>query len=254
MAVSNPANESEFMHSQTDFLQYWQDEGSIYKRGGDYDWMCSRLAAAAPRRVLEIGCGLGFSTLSLLSAGYSVLSLDSLPICLEKTTAAVAAWQQGAEPASAASFATLAGDVAQLRATEMAAIEDFAPDAVVCWLFGAPVDVAGQGQAVVDYREQAHQRVVALAARLPQVHSLHLVDRTIIPWQAKDLARETLLNYHRATTLQNSPFQLQRADALYRRLQGGAAELAGLERLRRMDRNLKSVTPVLSSALARRLG
>ena len=37
------------------------------------------------RRVLEIGCGLGFGTAALAARGLEVLAIDSLPECLAAT-------------------------------------------------------------------------------------------------------------------------------------------------------------------------
>ena len=65
-----------------EFIGYWENEGQAYVRRGDYDWM----AALVPgRRVLEIGCGVGFATQALARRGLAVLSIDLLSECLELT-------------------------------------------------------------------------------------------------------------------------------------------------------------------------
>ena len=72
------------MSGQTvaEFMAYWEAEGLAYVRRGDYDWM----AALVPgKRVLEIGCGVGFSTAALLRRGLAVLAVDSLVECLDAT-------------------------------------------------------------------------------------------------------------------------------------------------------------------------
>jgi len=48
-----------------DFLSYWQNEGESYAKRGDYDWMASLIPG---KRILEIGCGVGFGTLALPDA------------------------------------------------------------------------------------------------------------------------------------------------------------------------------------------
>ena len=88
-----------------------------------------------------------------------------------------------------------------------------------------------------------------LAAALPSVRWLHLVDRTAIPWQAKDIGRDTLVNYHLGKTLRDLPFAAERGGALYRKLEGGALEMA---QLRRAYPSLKGVVPTLASLMAER--
>ena len=62
----------------SDFVDYWRNEGEAYARRGDYAWMAGLVPG---RRVLEIGCGLGFGTAALVARGLAVLALDTLPEC-----------------------------------------------------------------------------------------------------------------------------------------------------------------------------
>lgn len=223
------------------FLGYWETEGAAYVRHGDYDWM----AALVPgKRVLEIGCGLGFGTQALANRGLAVLAIDTLDECL-------AASQQKTE-GQAVSF--LLADVCSLNDVQRQSISDFAPDGVVCWLMGAPADTTGAtqhdgGQAVAAYRESVHRKVAELAASLPSVQTLHLVDRTAIPWQAKDIGRDTLVRYHSGKTLLELPFLADRRNALYRKLGDNVVDMAPM---RRPHPALKSVVPTLASLLVER--
>jgi hypothetical protein len=54
-----------------------------------------------------------------------------------------------------------------------------------------------------------HRKVAELACELPPVKTLHFVDRTAIPWQAKDIGRDTLVRYHAGKTLLDLPFMPQ---------------------------------------------
>jgi hypothetical protein len=81
------------------------------------------------------------------------------------------------------------------------------------------------------------------------VRALHLVDRTAIPWQAKDIGRDTLVRYHLGRTLAGLPFVADRRDALYRKLEGSALELAQLSR---SHPSFKGALPVLAALLAER--
>lgn len=225
----------------TEFLGYWESEGQEYVRRGDYDWMASLVPG---RRVLEIGCGPGFATVALARRGLAVMVLDALPECLEATRART----------GDAGVVLLRADVAALTAEQRAQIEAFAPDTIVCWLMGAPADTTGAtavdaGKAVVAYREKVHRTVAELAAALPGVQALHLVDRTAIPWQAKDIGRDTLVGYHLGKTLAGLPFAASRANALYRKLGDNVAAMATPAKTHPA---LKHVVPVLASLLAER--
>jgi len=228
----------------SEFLAYWRNEGEAYVRCGDYEWM----AALVPgRRVLEIGCGLGFGSAALAARGLDVLAIDSLPECLVATRERL-----GDEAADR--IRLMQADVAALAAEQLAAIEEFAPDVVVCWLMGAPSATTGatasdSGQAVAAYREGVHRQVAELAVRLPSVRALHLVDRTAIPWQAKDIGRDTLVRYHLGKTLAGLPFVAERRNALYRKLEGSLMDLA---QIRRSHPSLKGVVPTLASLLVER--
>jgi SAM-dependent methyltransferase len=228
----------------TDFIGYWQEEGLAYARRGDYDWM----AMLTPgNRVLDVGCGVGFGTLALARRGLNVLAVDSLSECLASTREQFAADDR---PVCTLLQADLTVDDPALQQQ----IAEFAPDTVVCWLMGAPAETTGAlpsdaGQAVAAYREKLHRRVAELATALPSVRALHLVDRTAIPWQAKDLGRETLVRYHLGKTLVDLPFSAQKGDALYRRLEDKVVDLS---EIRRSHPALKSVVPALASLVAYR--
>ncbi|WP_265942314.1 class I SAM-dependent methyltransferase [Dechloromonas sp. A34] len=224
-----------------DFIGYWEVEGQNYVRRGDYEWMASLVPGP---RVLEIGSGVGFATQALAARGLSVLALDALAECMEATRQRV----------EGKGVTLLQAELTALNAEQRARIEAFAPDTVVCWLMGAPAETTGAtasdgGQAVVVYREKIHRLVAELAASLPSVRALHFVDRTAIPWQAKDIGRDTLVSYHIGKTLRDLPFAADRRNALYRKLDDNSAELA---KLRNSHPAMKSVVPTLASLLVER--
>jgi len=224
-----------------EFIGYWESEGQAYVRRGDYDWM----AALVPgRRVLEIGCGVGFATQALARRGLTVLSIDSLGECLELTRQRV----------DGSNVALMQADLTALTDVQRASIEAFAPDSVVCWLMGAPAETTGAvatdaGRAVIAYREKLHRLVAELAASLPTVQALHFIDRTAIAWQAKDIGRDTLVNYHSGKTLLDLPFVAERRHALYRKL---GDDTVNNTQMRKPHPSLKGVVPTLASLLAER--
>ncbi len=224
-----------------EFLGYWETEGAAYVRHGDYDWMASLVPG---KRILEIGCGLGFGTQALSARKLDVLAIDTLDECLQASQQKTAG--QGAQ--------FLKADVTQLDEFQRKAISDFAPDCLVCWLMGAPAENIGAskhdgGQAVAVYRENVHRKVAELAVSLPGVQALHIVDRTAIPWQAKDIGRDTLVRYHAGKTLLDLPFVADRSNSMYRKLGDNVINLA---QQRRPHPNLKSVVPTLASLLIKR--
>ncbi len=226
-----------------DFINYWLKEGDSYARRGDYAWMAAQVPG---KRILDVGCGVGFGVEALLQNGVEVLAVDNLGECLQTCRARVADF--------GAQVTFLQGDVALLTDEARSVITEFAPDSVVCWLMGAPTNVTGAseadaGKAVAYYREKTHRQVAELAAALPCVQWLHFVDRTAIPWQAKDIGRDTLVRYHAGKTLLDLPFRADRARARYRKLEGAVADLA---QVRRSHPTLQSVTPTLASLLAER--
>lgn len=220
------------------FIDYWEGEGDTLRRHGDYAWMASLVPG---RRVLEIGCGPGYSTRALLERELAVLSVDDQADCLALAT----------DRAAGLALDTLVARVDALDDAARARIADFAPETVVCWLMGAPGEVTGArvgdgGKAVVAYRERVHRAIAELAASLPTVRALHLVDRTAIPWQAKDIGRDTLVGYHLQKTLAGLPFAATRDDARYRKLGESAAGPLGNRAAPR------GAVPVLASLLAHR--
>lgn len=224
-----------------DFIGYWEEEGLGYVRRGDYEWMASLVPG---RKVLEIGCGVGYATQALAARGLNVLAIDSLAECLAATRDRVAGLE----------VMLVQGEVTALDAEQRARLEAFAPDSVVCWLMGAPAETTGAtptdaGQAVATYREKIHRAVAELATTLPSVGALHYVDRTAIPWQAKDIGRDTLVRYHGGKTLLDLPFAAERKNALYRKLDDNTLEI---EKIRKSHPSLKSVVPTLASLLAER--
>jgi hypothetical protein len=134
-------------------------------------------------------------------------------------------------------------------AASLARVRDFAPTWVVCWLMGAEDSALDpslpSAQAVQKHREGVHRQVAELAAALPSVAAVHLVDRTAFPWKIKDTARETLVLYHQATTFAGLPFRLDRADARYRKLDERQWPAPG-------NRPAAGIVPVLGSLVARR--
>lgn len=223
----------------------WQHEAEKHDRAGDYAWMAERLAAG---RVLEIGCGVGFGSRALQRRGAAVLALEPEGDCI--AIAASRCSEDLATTPSGVAARFLQAAVGQVSVEQRADIESFAPEWMVCWLMGAADEALDRSlppaQAVQKYREAVHRQVAELAASLPSVRGVHLVDRTAFPWKIKDTARETLVVYHQATTFAGLPFALDLKDAVYRKLDDRQWPAPAAQR------HSAGIVPVLGSLLARR--
>lgn len=188
-------------------LSRWSAESTDLERQGAYDWLCSRISAS---RVLEIGCGFGFSTAVLYRHGKSVFALDNRMDCLEAARARV--------PDAIFGLA----DVGQVHAMLVADLNTFAPEAMVLWMAGAPAESLPQSvpaaQAVMQYRLAFQRAALALATQVPSIATVHLADRTAFPWQMKDAGRETMAKVIRNAVIAEAPFRLDVVDVQFRKL------------------------------------
>ena len=188
-------------------LERWREEADGLVREGAYGWLTSRIPG---RRVLEVGCGFGASTAALKHAGKEVFALDNRMDCLEATREKVGGLMLGL------------ADVRHYDERLLADLNEFAPDAVVCWMSGAPADELPRDvpatYATMQYRLDLQRAVVALASRLPTVRSVHLADRTAFPWKMKDAGRQTWSRMLQAAVVAGSAFTLDEKDIVFRKL------------------------------------
>jgi len=195
--------------SLADTLARWSSESADLEKQGAYDWLCGRLDSGVTR-VLEIGCGFGDSTLALSRHGYSVFVLDNRMACLEATRDRVPSAQYGLV------------DVAQIPELLLNDLNDFAPQAMVLWLAGAPADSlpahVPAHVAVMQYRLAVQNAAVTLAAHVSSITSVHLADRTAFPWQMKHAGRETMAQLIQSAVINTLPFSLTAADVQFRKL------------------------------------
>lgn len=70
---------------RADYARGWSATSSFFAAEGHYAWMAEQLAGS--RRVLEIGCGVGFSSAALCAAGHELVALDENPACVRATCA-----------------------------------------------------------------------------------------------------------------------------------------------------------------------
>ena len=188
-------------------LERWREEAAGLAREGAYGWLVSRVPG---KRILEIGCGFGASTAALKHAGKDVFALDNRMDCLEATRDKVDGLMLGL------------ADVRHYDERLLADLNEFAPDAVICWLAGAPAEDLPRDvpttYATMQHRLDLQRAVVALASRLVTVRSVHLADRTAFPWKMKDAGRQTWSRMLQAAVVAGSAFTLDEKDIEFRKL------------------------------------
>jgi SAM-dependent methyltransferase len=67
------------------YAAQWAVTSRHFYEAGYYNWMVARIAGHT--RTLEVGCGMGYSTLTLARVGHKVVSVDENPMCLKATQA-----------------------------------------------------------------------------------------------------------------------------------------------------------------------
>ena len=190
-----------------DTLVRWSTEALDLDKQGAYDWLCGRVKA---ERVLEIGCGFGYSTAALSRHGKRVFALDNRMDCLEAAQALV--------PEATFGLA----DIRQVHELLIQDLAEFAPQAMVLWIAGAPAEAlprdVPEQHAVMQYRLAFQQAAVALAGQVSSIHTVHIADRTAFPWAMKDAGRETMAQLITTAVIGASPFRVTPADVQFRKL------------------------------------
>lgn len=69
---------------QKEYVRGWLNDSQYILDKGLYEWMVSQLDYNH-QRILEIGCGVGNSTLALLKSGKKLISIDENYYCIEHT-------------------------------------------------------------------------------------------------------------------------------------------------------------------------
>ncbi len=115
------------MDLQKSYAELWNRSSEFFYSKGYYSWM--REALEGCNTILEIGCGCGYSTLSLLEAGHRVLAVDKNSECVDK------AYNLTKEKGFENEVAYLELDVSEPGVVEEL-VQKYQFDAVVCWNMG----------------------------------------------------------------------------------------------------------------------
>lgn len=190
-----------------DTLARWSAESADLEKQGAYNWLCGRVSAD---RVLEIGCGFGHSTAALAKHGKTLFALDNRMDCLEATRELVPDATYGL------------ADIRQVHELLIKDLNEFAPQAMVLWMAGAPAEALPQDTpeqyAVMQYRLVFQQAAVALAGQIDSIRTIHLADRTVLPWSMKDAGRQTMMQLIAASVIGSAPFSINLSNVQFRKL------------------------------------
>lgn len=70
------------MEEQKVYAEQWNNSSYNFYDNGSYFWMCEQIKKY--HTILEIGCGTGQSTLSLVEKGHKVICIEKNNFCIEK--------------------------------------------------------------------------------------------------------------------------------------------------------------------------
>jgi SAM-dependent methyltransferase len=69
-------------NEQEIYSKQWNDSSNYFYNNNSYSWMCNQIKKY--RTILEIGCGTGQSTLSLIENGHKVIAVEKNNYCIEE--------------------------------------------------------------------------------------------------------------------------------------------------------------------------
>lgn len=74
-----------FENAEKSYIARWAANAEQHYNDKDYDWLCDLLDETPYRRLFEIGCGTGHSTLAFCQRGYKTISIDKNKSAIEYT-------------------------------------------------------------------------------------------------------------------------------------------------------------------------
>lgn len=163
--------------TQKDYSEFWERESSQF----DGDKIYAHLSQIVPAEAtLEVGCGAGWSTLSLATSR-PVLAIDNNSHLIDLARARLKTHGAHAE--------IIESDLFEPSNELLKAIEVFQPKVVVGWFIGShpddndkrtPADLRIEQKPKV-YRENVEDRLVVAPLCPPSVEWVHTVQRGAVP-------------------------------------------------------------------------
>nr|WP_279183757.1 class I SAM-dependent methyltransferase [Acetobacter syzygii] len=160
-----------------DYSVWWDHESSQFQSNKIYELLSEISPAEA---TLEVGCGTGWSTLSL-AKNRAVLALDNNPDLISLAQARL--------QKSGVNVGIIQSDLFEPSTQLLDAIEAFAPKVVVGWLIGSHPDDNDKRtspdldalQKPKEYREKVEDRLVSMPLCASSVEWVHTAFRCHVP-------------------------------------------------------------------------
>lgn len=125
------------MRVQEVYAEQWNSSSDNFYDNGSYSWMCDQIKRY--RTILEIGCGTGQSTLSLLEKGHKVIAIEKNNFCIEKAKSLL---EKKGYTIGTIECGLLDSDVIFVASelferNFLSSISHISFDAVICWNIGS---------------------------------------------------------------------------------------------------------------------
>lgn len=79
--IKTTLTKDDLIVAEKDYISRWKANAQQHFNDGDYEWICDLMDRQLPgrpyHRILEIGCGAGYSTLVFALRDYNVLAIDT---------------------------------------------------------------------------------------------------------------------------------------------------------------------------------
>lgn len=188
-----------------DYSEFWERESSKFANDNVY----TRLSQITPdEAILEVGCGVGWSTLSL-AATRRVLAVDNNVHLIELARSRLINHKVTAE--------IIRSDLFEPTDELLKAIEDFQPKVVVGWFIGShpddndkrtPANLRKEEKPQI-YRENVENRLVARPLCPASVEWVHTVQRVAVsPGVSEDQIKDGVAKAYDGHMFKNSEFSV----------------------------------------------
>lgn len=173
------------------YADKWSRSSEFFYQKGYYHRFAEPLEER--KLILEIGCGCGFSTLSLAECGHEILAIDNNTYCIDM------AYELISNKGFSDSVCFLEMDVTNTQALNELA-EKFKYDAVVCWNIGTVYD---KNLKVDDNKSEEENREIIVEEFRQKflAYSCALAQYKEVPFQIVDRTEQKLndseLDYYR---------------------------------------------------------
>ena len=84
-----------------EYAEAWEYNAKQHFDDGDYEWICDQIQQLQwekpVKRILEVGCGVGYSTLIFILRDFDVISIDANEAAIEKTKSTIEGYDYSPE-------------------------------------------------------------------------------------------------------------------------------------------------------------